>query len=392
MARLIKEYNLKFRAYRARVEADYYKYLMAEDEFLVLKNKLDAKRWESIEETMDLNRLRIKAKVCKRTLIGKIENHEERYVAPEKLYTNKFPKPPIYLVILDFLYEIRNFIRLEWHASDIVWVRTQFKNYAPPVVGAFMTVYGSIFCWEYAKATYYRILEHGFEYVVKGTVTHNTDSAKMMYMGFLDKEDPLGSLTIDSTAIVDGKFTFKGHTYYPARTYISTDLYSVSNVSPEKTSILYIAPRNEISCVINLKNPKDSIKVYNSPADEDYRYVIKSMKPIDALRSNLFTKVNYAYEIGDTIQIAKLKEDLYIINREYSTEWFNILLSLDKTSAMVLDDYISLLFNNEYLTNEQFIQIEKRFNELPFYIKDCKSGKRVSKMIMKNKGYFNEKD
>jgi len=221
----------------------------------------------------------------------------------------------------------------------------------------------------------------GSEYVIKGKLTNNTDNAKMMYMGYLDSDDIYADLKIDSAIIVDNKFQFKGKTQYPARAYLSTDLYHVDDVTPEKTAILYLEPRSTVSCVINLENPRDSIKVYNSPTDNDYRYMLTRMKPIDERRTNLFMQRDSIYQTGDTVQIAKLNNEIHIVNNEYLNGWLNTALSLDKNSALAFDSYVSILLGYDTLTAEQLRAIETRFEEVPWYIKQSNSGKRVAKAI-----------
>jgi len=234
---------------------------------------------------------------------------------------------------------------------------------------------------------------NGSEYVINGTVTHNTNNTKWMYMSYNDSEDPNNFIwVVDSAKIVNDKFTFRGRTDYPTQTYLSTDKESVIYRTKEKTAVLYTAPRNEISCVINLEHPFDSIKVYNSPTDNDLRYMIVRLNPIEKRRDKLWLQMKSVENTGDTVLLSKLRKEFYQINIELTGEILNASLSLGKTSAVVFDNYVSILFNNEYLNIEQYKQIETRFNEVPFYIKDCKSGKRLAKMIKQHKTYSNEKN
>jgi hypothetical protein len=234
---------------------------------------------------------------------------------------------------------------------------------------------------------------NGSEYVINGTVTHNSENADVIYLSYNNSDNPFDFVwVVDSAKIVNDKFTFRGRTDYPTQTFLSTNLYNaVEYKTKEQTAVLYTAPRNEISCVINLEHPFDSIKVYNSPTDEDLRYVINKMKPINDRIGSIQLQYSLAESVGDITQMAKLRNEFDIVNIERTKDWLSTLLSLDKTSAVVFDDYVSMLLNNEYITKEQFIQIENRFNEVPWYIKNCNSGKRVSKAIESTKKYFNEK-
>jgi hypothetical protein len=212
-------------------------------------------------------------------------------------------------------------------------------------------------------------------------------------MSYNDSEDPNNFIwVVDSAKIVNDNFTFRGRTDYPTQTYLSTDKESVIYRTKEKAAVLYTAPRNEISCVINLEHPFDSIKVYNSPTDNDLRYMIVRLNPIEKRRDKLWLQMKSVENTGDTVLLSKLRKEFYQINIELTGEILNASLSLGKTSAVVFDNYVSMLFNNEYLNIEQYKQIETRFNEVPFYIKDCKSGKRLAKMIKQHKTYSNEKN
>jgi hypothetical protein len=230
--------------------------------------------------------------------------------------------------------------------------------------------------------------EEGFTYVLSGTVTNNHNNAEMIYMGYNNSTNILlDSLLVDSAKIVNGKFKFKGKTYYPVPVFISPDIHNIYYRSTEKTSVLYIEPQKEVTCIINLKHPFDSIKVYNSPTDNDFRYAIKRMKPFEDYRVRLWHQIDSLEDNkGDTIQIAKLKYENYRFNLEYIKENLDIAYFLsERKSPVAFNYYFLVLIDNENLTTKQLSEIEDNFMKFPEYIRNCKSGKRVSRMIEYNK-------
>jgi len=288
-------------------------------------------------------------------------------------------------------------IRDKWadisNRSNFYWAYTKQGRQLKYIAGWIGAIICTAILFDMPKIVQAYYILNGSEYVVKGTVTNNTNNAEVMYMSYNNSDDPEKFVwVVDSAKIVNDNFIFEGKTQYPARAYLSTSLYNaVEHRTKEQTAVLYLEPRNTVSCIINLEHPFDSIKVYNSPTDSDLRYVINKMKPIDERIGSIQLQYSLVESVGDITQMAKLRNEFDIVNIERTKDWLSTLLSLDKTSAVVFDDYVSMLLNNEYITKEQFIQIENRFNEVPWYIKNCNSGKRVSKAIESTKKYFNEK-
>jgi len=224
--------------------------------------------------------------------------------------------------------------------------------------------------------------QKGFHYKISGTTLNNHKNEGMMYMAFNESDSPFNNFwVVDSTKIVNGKFEFEGSTYYPVQTYLSTEMEALYYRSAEKTSVIYIEPKKEIKCIIDLEHPFDNIIVYNSPTFEDYRYLVEKMKPMDERRVNLWHKRDSIINIGDTVQTAKLSEELVKLNWDYTSEYLNAVYSLNKNSAVAFDGYVAILICQEYLTSEQLREIEYHFMQVPEYIRNCYSGRRVSKMI-----------
>jgi len=239
------------------------------------------------------------------------------------------------------------------------------------------------------KAINAYFIDKGFTYILSGTVTNNHNNAEVIYMCYDDSASPFDNhLVVDSAKIVDDKFRFTGSTYYPARTFISIDKESVFYRSREKTAVLYIEPQVEVTCIINLDHPFDSIKVYNSSSDKDYRYSIEKIKAIDEYGNRLLHKKDSIVSIGDTVRIAKIIEELYQYNIEHTAKYLDILYSLDKNSSVVFDDYVSILANKDCFTTEQLSAIENNFMKVPEHIRDCNSGKRLSRIIEYSKLNF----
>jgi len=206
-------------------------------------------------------------------------------------------------------------------------------------------------------------------FTVNGTVTGDLENGTPVYLKTTDSLHQL--ITIDTAAVQDGKFSFKGQQTNPRLHYIF--------VGANRAGVPFFLENGEIS----VKFQKDSLNHAKLKGTFQNKLFMKYMDEVRKLQNrynSMSNDMRVATQQRDTATTSALREEFIEFQEEAKN--FEIEFSKDHPNALISALIIGRLLNSRALPVED---IQKIFDSLTPEIKQSEPGKEIKKGLDKSK-------